>query len=154
MREGEKKIPEEGEEGRRALAESGQTKRYVLIPPVLTSKTAGSSAQLALHSTAPDWGLCVLAPDVQAVITAFRLLFSHQTLRHCGDGNGRQRRGAKPVPKTKQDHSKRLVWRLYYPLIYGHNCTALFAGYVGVKRKDAGKISTVGPSAIICVVNA
>lgn len=45
--------------GRRALAESGQTKRNVLIPPVLTSKTAGNSAQLALHSTAPDWGLCV-----------------------------------------------------------------------------------------------
>lgn len=48
---GGKKMPEE--------AESGQTKRYVLIPPVLTSKTAGNSAQLALHSTAPDWGLCV-----------------------------------------------------------------------------------------------
>lgn len=91
------------------MAESGQTKRYVLIPPVLTSKTAGSSAQLALHSTAPDWGLCVLARDIQAVITAFQLLFSHQTLRHCGDRNGRPRRGARPLPNTKQDGSKCLV---------------------------------------------
>lgn len=81
------------------MAESGQTKRYVLIPPVLTSKTAGSSAQLALHSTAPDWGLCVLARDVQAVITAFQLLFSHQTLRHCGDRNSRPRRGAQTAAK-------------------------------------------------------
>lgn len=88
-----------------ALAESGQTKRYVLIPPVLTSKTAGSSAQLALHSTAPDWGLYILARDIQAVITAFQLLFSHQTLRHCGDRNGCPRRGAKSLPKTEQDRS-------------------------------------------------
>lgn len=114
-----KKISEERKERRRALAESGQTKRYVLIPPVLTSKTAGSSAQLALHSTAPDWGLCVLAQNVQAVITAFQLLFSHQTLRYCGDKNGRPRRGARPLPKTKQDRSKCLMGRLYYPLIYG-----------------------------------
>lgn len=56
---GGEKSQRRGEMGRRALAESGQTKRNVLIPPVLTSKTAGNSAQLALHSTAPDWGLCV-----------------------------------------------------------------------------------------------
>lgn len=79
------------------LAESGQTKRYVLIPPVLTSTTAGSSAQLALHSAAPDWGLCVLARYVQAVITVFQLLFSHQTLRHCGDGNVRPHGGKTPA---------------------------------------------------------
>ena len=30
----------------------------------------------------------------------------------------------------------------------------LFTGYIGAKRKDAGKISTVGPSVIIPVVNA
>lgn len=53
------RLKEKGGWGGGGLAESGQTKRYVLIPPVLTSKTAGNSAQLALHSTAPDWGLCV-----------------------------------------------------------------------------------------------
>ena len=93
------------------MAESGQTKRYVLIPPVLTSKTAGSSAQLALHSTAPDWGLCILAWDVQAVITAFQLLFSHQTLRHSVYRNGCPRREGwgHTLPATAPDCRKYLV---------------------------------------------
>lgn len=96
---------------RGGLAESGQTKRYVLIPPVLTSKTAGSSAQLALHSTAPDWGLCVLARDVQAVITAFQLLFSHQTLRDCGDRNGClcKEEGGLTLTEHKQDRKKNKI---------------------------------------------
>lgn len=63
-------------------AESGQTKRYVLIPPALTSKTAGNEARLALHSTAPDccWGLCVFfGPGT--VITSLLLSFSPPDLK-------------------------------------------------------------------------
>lgn len=64
------------------LAESGQTKRYVLIPPALTSKTAGNRARLALHSTAPDccWGLCVFfGPGT--VITSLLLSFPPPDLK-------------------------------------------------------------------------